>query len=121
MSTSGDNPFEVRLRLWGVRDAGAELVSLREWLSVEPELRGHITPSGQARGPGEMGPISDVLVASLGGGGAITVLLGSVTAWLRARRSEFSVEVTNPDGSTIRVNAKGSAATKVVGLMDPPT
>jgi hypothetical protein len=90
-------------------------------LSVETEFRGRVHPEGEPPAPGEMGAVTDVLVVALSSGGAITVLLSSITTWLKARRPEVSIEVTSADGSTVRVNAKGQVANKVADALDPPT
>ena len=120
MSETGTAPAGVKLQLSGARDVGSELMSLREWLSSEPEFRGHLYGEGEESTPGAMGAVSDVLVVALGSGGAMTVLFQSLNAWLQARRPEVSVDVTNPDGSTVRISASGSAATKVVDNLKPP-
>jgi hypothetical protein len=110
----------VRLRLRDVTDLGVELASLREWLSSEPEFRGRVQRDTPPAQPTDMGGLSDVLVVAVGSGGAMTVLLQSLGTWLKARRPEVSVEVTSPDGSTMKVQASGSAASKVADALDRP-
>ncbi|MFG1930930.1 hypothetical protein ACGFK1_09780 [Mycobacterium sp. NPDC048908] len=103
----------ARLQLSGARDVGSEMASLWDWLSTEREFRDRIQPEERAPLPGEMGAVSDVLVVALGSGGAMTVLISSITAWLQSRRPEISVEVTGADGAKAVVSAKGPAASTI--------
>jgi membrane-associated two-gene conflict system component 1 (EACC1) len=76
------------------RDAEVELRSLRDWLTAEDELRGRVTSHTATPRPGEMGTVLDLLTVAVGSGGAATVLAGAITTWLRTRRSDVTVEIT---------------------------
>ncbi|MGW6700026.1 effector-associated constant component EACC1 [Nocardia sp. NPDC055049] len=113
----------VQLRVREDLHTEAELISLHEWLNHEPELRGKVHTDAHSKpAAGEMGWPVDVLVVSVGSGGAITVLVGSVTTWIRTRRSTLFVEVTKPDGSKLRIDARGPVAVHVSdALLKPAT
>ncbi|MFB9907067.1 effector-associated constant component EACC1 [Allokutzneria oryzae] len=83
----------------------ADLVSLHQWLVREDELRGRVTLHQPPPEPGQLGVATDVLVVALSGGGAITVLASSLQIWLKQRHSDVTIEVTNPDGRSVKVTA----------------
>lgn len=110
----------AQVRLRDAEDLGAELASLHEWLSREQEFRGRVQREAPDAQAGEMGGLTDVLMVALGSGGAMTVLLQSLSTWLNARRPELSVELIRPDGTAVTVHASGSVAAKVVDALDDP-
>ncbi len=59
--------------------------ALKGWLDDVPTLRGHGTVATGRPLPGRQGGVSDVLVVALGTGGAASVLVGSLTSWLKTR------------------------------------
>jgi hypothetical protein len=75
-------------------DTDGEMRSLRDWLAAEDEFRGRLALGGKVPAPGEMGAVVDLLTVAVGSGGAATVLAGSISAWLRTRRSDVTVEIT---------------------------
>ncbi|NVI86166.1 hypothetical protein [Actinomadura sp. BRA 177] len=80
--------------------------SLLAWLQAEDDLR----PSsiGWQRAdiaPGTMGAVTEVLVMSLGSGGAGAVLARSLPVWFQTRRSDVKVKLKTARGSC-EVNAK---------------
>ena len=84
----------------------ADLEVLTRWLADEPELRGMIEPREAVPRPGELGALADVLVAALGGGGAISVLTGSLKTFLTQPRGQHvQITVTKPDGTIVELNA----------------
>ncbi|MDX3659143.1 hypothetical protein PV646_17695 [Streptomyces sp. ID05-26A] len=94
-------------------DAFAELESLHGWLLDLPDLRG-VSLGQPERSPQEMGWLTDVLSVSVGNGGAVTALAGSLATWLVSRRSHIKIKVTGPDGRSTEVDvkqAKGNQAT----------
>lgn len=85
--------MEVTVQIAG-RDAEGELRSLRDWLAAEDAFRGRVTLEVARPGPEDMGSVIDLLTVAVGSGGAATVLAGSISTWLRTRRSDVTVEVT---------------------------
>jgi hypothetical protein len=83
----GESELKAAIRLSGGRDEAAEIASLRAWLTAESEFRGKVEVDAHPPTSGEMGGGTDALLVSLGSGGAITVLISSLTNWLQARRS----------------------------------
>jgi hypothetical protein len=67
---------------------------LLDWLWQEDELRRRVRRSETSPRPGEMGALAETLTVAVGGGGALTVLLASVSSWIRTRRSDVTVEIT---------------------------
>ena len=52
-----------------------------------------------------MGVLGDALIAAVGSGGLLSVLVQSVQAWLETRRSDVTLEVTLPDGRIVKATA----------------
>lgn len=109
---------QAQVRVLGVADGHPELMSLREWISNESELRGRVRVDEPEPADGQMGGLAEVLTVALASGGALTVLASSVSVWLQQRRSEISVEIVRPDGSLTRVTASGPAADDVASKLD---
>jgi hypothetical protein len=103
------------LAVRGERDDVAAVSALRQWLSDEPEFRGRITAGDAEMSDGDMGAVVDVLVVAVGSGGALTMLVNSISAWLRQRRSEVEVELTTSTGETVRIKASGPVASDIAG------
>lgn len=95
--------------------------SLRQWLQGEDAFRGRVRAEGRALVPNEMGGAADVLVVAVSSGGALTVLVNSVSTWLRQRRSRYAVEIQRVDGTVIRVTAEGPAADASAAAFDFPS
>ncbi|SDW24590.1 hypothetical protein SAMN05421504_10156 [Amycolatopsis xylanica] len=100
---------------------GDDFASLREWLAGEPGLRGLITPGNAPIRPGEMGGVTDVLVATLGDGGAVAALAAALGTWLGTRRSKVRLKVTNARGESVELDIHSKDAEKVVrALLENP-
>jgi len=81
-----------------------DVASLQDWLAGDTRLRGRVTRERAAPEPGQMGAVSDILVAALGGGGVVTALAASLGAWLATRRSRVRLTVTGPDGRRVELD-----------------
>lgn len=88
-------------------DPLVELAALEDWLRTAPELRGLVRRERAAPQPGEMGAVGDVLVAALGGGGAITALAAALGTWLMTRRGQVSIKVAG-DGRQVEIDIKSA-------------
>ncbi|WP_282701407.1 hypothetical protein [Streptomyces sp. CC219B] len=100
--------MQIRLRLVeesGQAASGPDLAALRRQLTARPELRGHVDLVRSSPAEGEMGTGLELLLVGLSSGGAITALIGTLPALLRARRSPTSVEITLADGRSAKVTA----------------
>lgn len=98
--------MSVRLSVEGDDPVGG-LEELQDWLALEPELRGLISPGIAAPAEGELGAVTDVLVAAVGSGGALSVLAASLKMFLTVpRRSDLRIVVSAPDGHRVEVDAK---------------
>lgn len=104
-----------------VRDARA----LADWLRRVDELRGGVKLVGAQVQPGRLGGISDVVGIALGGGGAVTVLIRSVFAWLgqRAQGTRVLLDIEKGVGRKVHLELSGaddSAAViaRVVAALD---
>jgi hypothetical protein len=83
-----------------------DLYVLRNVLAEDPALSGHVDVLTTPAKLGEMGWIADVLEVAVGSGGAVTVLLGSITTWLRSRGTDATIRVSASDGTTVEVAAQ---------------
>ena len=99
-------------------DPVAQLESLTDWLSAEPELQSKIRLTGAAPNQSELGGLRDVLMIALGSGGAISVLATSLKGWLsHPRRSDVRLEVSGRRGSTVVLDAKRVKVDELADLL----
>ncbi|MGW3960170.1 effector-associated constant component EACC1 [Amycolatopsis sp. NPDC005003] len=87
-----------------------EAQALADWLKRVDELRGSVKLVGAQVQPGRMGGISDVVGIALGGGGAVTVLIRSVFAWLgqRAQGTRVLLDIEKGDGRKVHLELTGA-------------
>jgi hypothetical protein len=83
-----------------------DLRSLASFLAAEPELRGRVTPADRPAEPGHLGAVTDVLLVAAGSGGALSVLAGSVAAWVQARGSTVTVTIEHGSGRSASIAAE---------------
>lgn len=100
------NGVRAHIEIGGSRDVPGDLASLRDWLVSTPPLRGRVDVVHRPPRPGEMGGLSDALVAALGDGEAITALAASLGTWLVSRRSRVTIKVTGPDERSVEVDLR---------------
>ncbi|MFB9253423.1 hypothetical protein ACFFWE_34780 [Sphaerisporangium melleum] len=82
-----------------------DLDDLRGWLDGERDLRGRVTAVPAPPPEGVLGPVVDVLLVALGPAGAVTGLVAVLVTWVRRRpHPNVTVEVTRPDGGTLKVS-----------------
>ncbi|MDQ3789503.1 MAG: hypothetical protein M3422_19945 [Actinomycetota bacterium] len=93
----------LSIRVCAGDDPAGELLSLRDWLLREDELRGRVSLSSEIPGPDEMGALADALLIGVGGG--LGVLARSLPIWLAQRRSDVEIEIEDPGGRQVRLNA----------------
>src|SRR5260370_40515747 len=83
-----------------------ELESLDDWLQAEPALSGKTRLSKPVPQQGDLGSLADALVVSVGAGGALSVLAGSVRAWLsQPRRANGRIRLRGEGGRTGGISA----------------
>ncbi|WP_405902951.1 hypothetical protein OG696_16065 [Streptomyces sp. NBC_00656] len=97
--------MQAYIRLTG-ETGQAELTALADWLSREDKLRGWSAIEPAEVHPGHMGGISEVVIVALGAQGAGTVLAASLSVWIRHRRPAADIEVTGPDGQSIKISLR---------------
>ncbi|MFE4696354.1 hypothetical protein ACFRIC_04615 [Streptomyces sp. NPDC056738] len=111
---SGDEMLDVVLRLLtdSVTDQAGnapstadDLFLLRRGLAAEPELRGRVRPVPRAPEEGQMGSGVELLAIAIGSSGAVSALVRSLPALLKARRAAATAELTLPDGRSVKVTA----------------
>lgn len=97
---------QVRLSVAGI-DPVEGLEQLASWLGQEPELRGRVKPVTTAPEAGELGAMTDAVIAAVGAGGAVSVLAASLRTYLaQPRRSDVRITVQGPDGRRVELDAK---------------
>ncbi|WP_216590466.1 effector-associated constant component EACC1 [Streptomyces brasiliscabiei] len=82
-----------------------DLALLRRGLVAEPELRGRVRLVTAAPEAGQMGSGIELLAIAIGSSGAVTALVRTLPALLKARRAAATVELTLPDGREVKVTA----------------
>lgn len=97
---------------------GDDLRSLRAWLVRENELRGRVSLPTAPPKEGTLGSVVEVLLAAVGSGGAITVLVSGLISWLRHRSQDVTLEITRADGASIKIDAKRVRDVSLKGLQD---
>ncbi|MFI6848983.1 hypothetical protein OG535_02420 [Kitasatospora sp. NBC_00085] len=108
--------MQARIRLTGEKGP-AELVELADWLSREDELRGQTAIEKPETLPEQMGGLADILIVALGAQGAGTVLAASVAVWIRHRRPSADIEVTGPDGRSVRISVRDAPELDVEAVL----
>lgn len=116
---------EASVRISG-DDAAGELRSLLSWLDGDDSLRGRGRVIGRP-GPGEMGAATESLVLMLAPGGVATACATVLIAWIRSRSGSISIELSRPDGTRMRLDARNirqlprerldELATRISGLL----
>jgi hypothetical protein len=92
LSVESDNP-------------AGDLEDLADWLAQESRLRGMIKDGESAPGSGQLGGVTDFLIAAVSSGGAISVLITSLQAYFSTRNSDLTIKLKGPRG-TITVDAR---------------
>jgi hypothetical protein len=86
---------------------GDELRSLLVWLCHEDALRAWVRLVPAPVPLGQMGGVIDVLVVSLGSGGAGAVLASSLSTWLsHPRRQDVKLTVFGDGGRSIQLEGR---------------
>lgn len=93
-------------------DGAGELRNLYSWLIGEPGFAGLVQLHERDPGPGELGPVADLLQVAVEPGGALSAFAAVVIAWLRFRTADVNVTVTRT-GADTNVEVK---AERVSGL-----
>jgi hypothetical protein len=106
----------VRIRLVGDH-AQADLVDLAAWLSREDEFRGRVSSQRPTVMSDEMGGFPDVLEVVLSAQGVGTVLAASLTMWIKHRRPSADVEITKPDGRSVKVSVRDATSPDTENLL----
>lgn len=82
-----------------------DLMSLRDSLVLEPELRGRARLASPSPQPGTMGALAETLLVTLAPEGAGAAFAAVLIAWLRERKSSVFCRIRRPDGSSIELQA----------------
>ena len=83
--------------------AEGELRSLSEWLTQESPSAGR-THLVRASEPDAMGGAWDAVEVALGAGGAVSVLAGSISTWIKTRHRPVRLRVRRPDGEELEIS-----------------
>ncbi|MET9148186.1 MULTISPECIES: hypothetical protein [unclassified Streptomyces] len=97
--------MQAYIRLTG-DTAPKELTGLTDWLSREDEFRGRTAVERPDAPPDHMGGLTEVVIVALGAQGAGTALAASLSVWIRHRRPSADIEVTGPDGASVKVSLR---------------
>jgi hypothetical protein len=108
--------MQAYIRLTG-DSAPAELTGLADWLSREDEFRGRAAVERPDIRPGHMGGITEVVVVALGAQGVGTALAASLSVWIRHRRPSAEIEVTGPDGASVKISLRNAPEADVEAVL----
>ena len=98
--------LDVTLSLMDESAGAEELSVLRRGLISEPELRGRVGLVRLAPAEGQMSAgVIGLLTVSLASGGAVTAFVRTLPALLKARRAAATVELTLPDGRSVKITS----------------
>ncbi|MBM2618571.1 hypothetical protein JIG36_23730 [Actinoplanes sp. LDG1-06] len=107
--------------------SGVDADDLGGWLVSEPDLRPLVNRVRSTPRPGELGAL-EVLTIAVGSGGVLTVLAGSLNAWLsqaRNRTVRLKVSLRNGPIRQIELDATNTDASEIEkilrGLGDGPS
>jgi hypothetical protein len=90
----------LTIEVIGSADDAADLANLNHVFRTDDALRQvDIRLVSRPGDNGVMGPVTEAIVAALGGGGIGAVLLQTVGEWLRSRKSDVSVRLTSAKAS----------------------
>jgi hypothetical protein len=84
----------------------SDFEELSDWLRQEEGLRGLISEGDAEPAADELGALVDVLVAAVGSGGALTVLLSSLQAFIATRGADIKITLKGEGGREVTVDAK---------------
>ncbi|MFI8459487.1 hypothetical protein ACIRST_33540 [Kitasatospora sp. NPDC101447] len=107
--------MDARIAVTG-GDEVRETAELWEWLRHERELVGLVRAVPTVPAEGELGGAVEVLEVALGSGGAGAVLAGSLSTWLRTRRTDVTVIVTTP-ARRVELDVRGLKPEDVAPLL----
>jgi hypothetical protein len=83
----------VRISVVTAADADAELRRLNDWLREEDALRGRVDLERAAPGPGQMGFVTQALLARLDDAGDAAAMSQSLDIYLRLRGPEVKLMI----------------------------
>ncbi|MEU4541493.1 hypothetical protein AB0G15_42355 [Streptosporangium sp. NPDC023825] len=110
--------METRLTVADGPDSSGHLESLRDWLGMEPEIRGRVRKSAPLPKEGELGGVTDAVIVALGSGGTLSALAMSLRTWLsQPRRSDVTIRVEIGDRS-VEVDAKRVSEGRIEALLE---
>ena len=70
-------------------------------------MRGLVTPETAAPKNGQLGPLTEVLIAAVSSGGTVSVLAAALQAFLiQPRRADVRIVLTTPGGRRVEIDAK---------------
>jgi hypothetical protein len=81
---------------------GDHLRALKGWLSGVEELRGRVQLRSQQPQPGTLGMLPEALVVA---GPLVAALVPALISWIRSRHTSVTVELTGPDGRSVKITA----------------
>jgi hypothetical protein len=86
-------------------DPVGDLEDLADWLDHDPGLRGLIREGDSVPGDGQLGAVTDFLVAAVSSGGAISVLITALQSYFASRAPDLTITLRGPKG-TVTIDAK---------------
>jgi hypothetical protein len=93
-----------------------DIMELFDWVQSERQLAGQVNYIPKLPAGGEMGGAPGAVLILLGSSSLVTALAGSLTAWLKARRSDITLSVTTEHGS-VTVGVTNAAEGQILPLL----
>ncbi|MEU0840384.1 hypothetical protein ABZ370_13060 [Streptomyces sp. NPDC005962] len=109
-------PVEAHIRTASANER-KHLESLESWLRLDSNFQRKTRLSGTLA-EDDLGAAVELLAVAIGGGGVISVLATSLSAWLQQpRKSDITLKVTGPSGTTVEIDAKRATPQEVNELL----
>ena len=105
--------MQILIRLPG-DSSGQQLSELRNWLLLEPQLRGRVTIIPKPADADRLGGAWDALAVALGSGGTGAALSGALSSWLSRRRQDTKIEIDRKNKKYTFTNVNSEVAREIL-------
>jgi tetratricopeptide (TPR) repeat protein len=91
-------------------ESESQLPSLETWLNDDAGIGGRVRLTQPQPEPGSMGTMANALAVSVKSGAALVTVVQALITWLRSRKSDVRVVITNARGERLELSTKNVRA-----------